>query len=94
MSLDVQRWNFSTHEYEPHEFPDGWNCPLYIDDFDRIINCASCGTELKFGATFTSKRLHNSIGFGYGVCGICYQQEWKERHAHEGLIATTRDGNA
>jgi len=42
---------------------------------DKIVNCANCGKELKFGECYTSKTIHTEIGMGYGVCEECYNKE-------------------
>ena len=44
---------------------------------DKIVNCANCGKELKFGECYTSKTIHTEIGMGYGVCEECYDKEEK-----------------
>lgn len=77
--MEFRKWNYETHEYEPIEVPDEWNVSLYTENMDEIVNCPHCGKELRFGETYTSKEIHNWVGFGYGVCEECYEEEWKRR---------------
>lgn len=73
----LQKWNYETHEYEPFESP-AINPKMYSEDMDELVDCANCGKELTFGATYTSRTIHNHVGFGYGVCEDCYQKEMEE----------------
>ena len=75
----LNKWNVKKHTYEPYEIPDEWNCPLYSEYLDQIVNCPQCGKELQYGNTYTSKEIHNNIGLGYGVCEKCYQEEWERK---------------
>ena len=79
----LRKWNYETHEYEPYKIPDEWNVPLITYDMEEIVNCPHCGKELKYGETYTSKEIHNRIGFGFGVCSECYEEEWERRKKYE-----------
>ncbi len=72
----LRRWNYKKHRYDPFEVPDNWNVILTSNDLDDLINCCTCGKELKFGDSYTSMRVHNNIGLGYCVCQNCYDKEW------------------
>lgn len=74
----MERYNPKTKKYEPYEVPENWNTPLYTDNMDELINCARCGKLISFGLCYTSKQIHNHLGFGYGVCPRCFDQEWRE----------------
>lgn len=37
-----------------------------------------CGCELAFGESYTSRLIHNDLGFGYAVCPRCYEAEFRE----------------
>lgn len=76
------KWNYETHEYDPYEIPDEWNVPL-ITELEEIINCPHCGREVKYGETYTSKEIHNKVGFGYPVCDKCYEEEWERRRKYK-----------
>ena len=69
--------------YEPYSTPKEWNVPLYSEDMRQIVNCASCGKEIYYGDTYTSKTIHNAVGLGYPVCEACYEHEWAEKEAFE-----------
>lgn len=75
--LDIAKWNFKTHEYEPYTPNPQWKIKLYSNDMNEAINCTSCGKDMLYGDTFTSRQLHNHIGLGYPVCRDCYDHEWK-----------------
>ena len=74
----MQKWNPKTHQYEEYEVPNNWNTPIYSDNMQELVNCARCGRELTYGKCYTSKQIHNFIGFGYPVCAECYEQEREE----------------
>jgi hypothetical protein len=40
-----------------------------------IINCAACFNPIVYGESYTSRILHNKVGFGYAVCEQCYTKE-------------------
>lgn len=73
----VNKWNFITREYEKVKIPDDRKVELYSDDMNKIIQCINCGKELRFGDSYTSRRYHTKMGFGYCVCPTCYEEEWK-----------------
>lgn len=75
----VGRWNYEKHDYDPHRIPDSWNCKMYSDDMDEIINCAQCGREITFGEAYTSWEIHGGLGFGYMVCEDCHIEERSRR---------------
>lgn len=78
----MQKWNFSTREYEPYSVPADWNCKTYSVDMDEIVNCPHCGRQVTFGECYTSRQIHTEHGMGFGVCEECYEKEWKaERSA-------------
>lgn len=80
----VKRWDYKTHKYIPYKIPCKWKISCYEMDMDKYVNCAQCGTKLHFGDTFTSLEVHTAIGFGYGVCEGCYNEEWNRRRMYRG----------
>ena len=54
--------------------PDGSS--FFELDMDKIIKCAKCGDDLKYGDSYTSRTIMNKVGFGYAVCHDCYMKEW------------------
>ena len=79
----LRKWNYKNHDYDDYKIPDEWNCKTFTVDMKEIVNCPHCGKELSFGETYCSKELHTHyLGFGYGVCKECYQEEW-ERYNNE-----------
>lgn len=56
--------------------PDG--ASVCADDFSTVVDCAECGCELAFGESYTSRLIHNDLGFGYAVCPRCYEAEFRE----------------
>ena len=82
----LQKWNFSTHEYEPYAVPKEWDT-VVIADLDEEVSCAGCGKRLRYGDCYCSTQIHTELtGFGYAVCRDCYRKEWRERAAAEGRI--------
>lgn len=43
---------------------------------DSIMTADGC--ELAFGEGYTSRLIHNDLGFGYAVCPRCYEAEFRE----------------
>lgn len=81
--IPAQKWDFEAHAYSPYLIPDGWHCPLILDDMDAMVNCASCGRQQPFGDTYTSKAIHTSMGIGYLICAACSKREWAAKMAAE-----------
>ncbi|MFQ6793822.1 MAG: hypothetical protein ACLRT4_13770 [Thomasclavelia sp.] len=68
--LGRDRWKI------PYELPQG--ASLYEKDMEKIVACAECGKKIRYGNSYTSRRIQNLVGFGYAVCGECYAKEWKD----------------
>lgn len=77
--MKLRKWNYKGQVYEEHEVPEKWKIIVYTDNMNEIINCASCGSLLRYGDCYTSLELHNGHGFGYPVCEKCYRKEWERR---------------
>ena len=50
---------------------------------EEIVNCAECGKEIDFGSCYTSRKIHTKGGFGFSVCGDCYEKEWQEEMSYK-----------
>jgi len=83
MNPDIKQWDYKTHEYKDYKLPNPGNYVLYTEDMTLPINCASCGKHMVFGDGYTSRELHNHVGFGYPVCEDCYEAEREREHEHE-----------
>jgi len=81
--MELRKWNYEKHEYEPYEIPDEWNCLLYSDDMEEVVNCPHCGKEIEYGETYTSLEFHNMFGLGFGVCEECYEKEWDRKRNNQ-----------
>lgn len=79
--MKARKWNPKTREYHDYKLPEG--ACLYSDDMDKEIACAQCGQKMIFGDGYTSKQIHTEHGFGYSVCGQCYEKEWREAIENE-----------
>lgn len=79
--VDIRKWNYETHEYDPYTPPKGWAPVLVTDNMDLPIKCAACGKDMTFGVGYTSRELHTTVGFGYPVCEDCYEEERKRDEA-------------
>lgn len=74
----LRRWDPRAREYRPYEVPDGWRVSCYEADMRATVRCARCGRELPYGESYTSRQVHTPGGFGYCVCGECYEAETEE----------------
>jgi hypothetical protein len=75
MNIDIQKWNYKTHQYDPYEVPENVTLVIYSIDMDLPINCAACFKPMTYGVGYTSRTLHNHVGFGYPVCEEDYEKE-------------------
>ena len=78
----LRRWNYEKQAYDPFEIPDAWNAKSYAADMDEIVNCAKCGRSITYGSSYTSREIRTTYGFGYAVCGECYDAERKREENH------------
>ena len=74
----VYKWNFKKREYEQCKVPESWSVSCYETNIVKIINCAGCGKGMRYGAGYTSRQIHTKHGFGYAVCGECYEKDMVE----------------
>lgn len=70
------RWVPARSEYRDWHVPDG--ASVSAADFSTAVECAECGCWLAFGESYTSRLIHNELGFGYAVCPRCYEDEFRE----------------
>ena len=78
--MQLNKWNYETHNYDKIEVPDGWNIKTYSNDMEEKINCPHCGKQIKIGDSYTSLEIHTEIGMGYGVCEKCYDFERRRKY--------------
>lgn len=74
----MKKWNFETHQYEEYIVPLDWNVSMYETDMDKVVNCAECGKQIKYGESYTSVKIHDEVGFGYAVCYECHCKGLKQ----------------
>lgn len=67
------RWNEDEEKYHDISIPD--TASTYEANLDTTVSCANCGKDIEFGKSFTSRTIHNEVGFGYAVCPACYWEE-------------------
>ena len=73
--MKLNKWNYSSKEYDKIEVPDEWNVKSYAQSLKEIVNCPHCGKEVEVGQSYTSLEIHTDMGFGYCVCEKCYNKE-------------------
>lgn len=73
--MKAQKWNYKKHSYDTYDLPEG--CFLFSADLSVIVACCHCGKKSEFGVMYTSREIHNHMGFGYPTCESCYQIEIK-----------------
>ena len=78
-----QKWNYETHKYDDYLVPDDKILKTYSNDMNEIVNCCQCLKEMTFGEGYTSMEVHTNMGFGYCVCGKCYEEEMQRRRNDE-----------
>ena len=79
MTDDIRKFNWKTREYEKYDVPEGANIALIRNDMESPIQCAGCFKSLKYGTSYASQELHNSIGLAYCVCAECHEKELMRR---------------
>lgn len=77
--LDIQRWNYQTHSYDPYYPPKNRPLIIYTADMNAKTHCANCDAAMTFGDGYTSLELHTSAGIGWPVCENCYNDELDRR---------------
>lgn len=66
----ARKYDLETGQYEDYALPDG--ATYYEDDMNKKVACCECGKKIMYGASYTSRIILNSGGFGYAVCEDCY----------------------
>ena len=58
--------------------PSNWHIKLYDQDenFDELINCANCGTQLEYGDSYKSHDIISDNKKHYCICEKCCNDEW------------------
>ena len=75
-AIAAKEWSYITHSY--HDIVISADSALYEEDMDKLVKCAKCSKTLPFGSCYTSRKIHNQYGLGFGVCEDCYENERKE----------------
>lgn len=75
MARRLKKWNYNTHEYETYDVPESWRVAQICPDMETVINCASCGKAISFGASYGSMVIHGHLGISYCVCPKCHSAE-------------------
>ena len=78
----LMKWNYDKHDYDMKRIPDGMNCVCYSGDMDKVVNCATCFREIRYGDGYGSLEVHDGYGFGYCVCESCYEAELELRRKY------------
>jgi len=68
-------WRPEKKAYDKYYIPMSWYTPLWTANMDAVVNCASCGKQLKYGDTFSSRFIHTEMGIAYYVCPECHEKE-------------------
>ncbi len=80
--MKAYKWDFEKCRYDEVDIPD--TCSNYKDNFSEEVTCPNCGRQVRYGDTYTSRRWHDRVGFGYGVCERCHELEALEEGAANG----------
>ena len=69
----LRKWDYERNEYLPYAVPDEWYVTAGLPD---LINCAQCGSLIKYGDAFSSLEVHTyNFDKGYEVCRSCHVEE-------------------
>lgn len=71
----IKKYDVEKRETIDWYVPREWVIALWNTNMDDKVNCAQCGTKLRYGDCYTSRELFNGGGLGYGVCSLCSQKE-------------------
>lgn len=74
MKIKAKKWDPSIKSYRPYKLPID-EVVMFTPDMNKTIQCAECAKTISFGSSYTSLHIHNSVGFGYPVCELCYVRE-------------------
>lgn len=66
----ARKYDPVNNTYENYILPEG--STYYEDDMNKKVACCECGKKIMYGASYTSRIILNSGGFGYAVCEDCY----------------------
>lgn len=75
------KYNFEKNKSELYELPAG--ATKYEDEMRKIVPCACCWKPIHYGDSYTSATILDGVGFGYMICGECYEKEWELRKVKE-----------
>lgn len=76
------RWNWDKKCYNYCSVPE--LATKYTENLESIIQCANCEKYIKAGDTYTSKEIHDLVGFGWLVCPVCYERELERERKTKG----------
>lgn len=79
--MNVGKWNYQAHEYDPYELPKDKNCSVFAGtDMEAPLDCASCGKTCKVSDMYSSQEIHAlPSGFAFNVCPDCHEIEYNTR---------------
>lgn len=72
----LRKWNYKTKQYDQFDSP-AQVTKVYSENMDERVDCAQCGKQMTYGDGYTSREVHNTVGYGYPVCEECYNDEWE-----------------
>lgn len=78
----AEKYDFKERKYKKHILPAG--AAMCRDNLEEYVNCANCGTPVKYGESYTSLTIHNLYGIGYCVCGQCHSVELADASRYPG----------
>ena len=61
----IPRYNRLLHQYVDVKIPDDWYVSIFEQDMDKLVKCAQCGQEIRYGKGYTSQEYHETV-FGFG----------------------------
>lgn len=74
----IYKYNHTIRRYYMVTIPGEWKISQYENDMNTVVNCVSCGKEIRFGDGYISRRYHDAMGFGFCECADCYDRYFRE----------------
>lgn len=72
----MQKWNAEKGEYEPYSVPEGWDCPLFCADMQRVVNILD---SADFDNMISENEIGEDCGLRESMCAISLIVDGKYR---------------
>lgn len=77
--MKAQRFDMNIMDFVPYEIPEGYKSVTYETNMKQLINCASCGRQMRYGDSYRSWRYVDCYHVPYSICNECRLGEQESR---------------